>query len=58
MTDEKVTQRDITGRHTYSGNETEAAKIIALGNLAIAQSIDGLTKQLKRVIDTEFDPEE
>lgn len=57
MTDERrITRKDIEGSMATNA-ETQAAKILALGHLAVAQSIDGLTAQLKRVIDTEFDPE-
>lgn len=55
MTD-KVTKEDIlTHRHPQLGeaHQTQAARIKSLGMLAIAQSIDGLVHQLKRMIDDE-----
>jgi|SaaInlV_165m_DNA_2_1040747.scaffolds.fasta_scaffold196494_1 hypothetical protein len=51
MTDERVTKRDIEKLRSYNGSETESAKIQALGYLAVAQAIDGLTAQVKRIID-------
>jgi hypothetical protein len=32
MTDERVTKRDIEKLRSYNGSETEAARIVALGN--------------------------
>ena len=56
MTD-RVTKEDLDPR-VFNGSEVEAARITALGLLAIAQAIDGFTKQVKRVIDTEMPPEQ
>ena len=51
---ERVTKEDIL---TFKHCNSLDARINALGMLAIAQAIDGLTHQLKRVIDTEMPPE-
>ena len=55
MTD-RITKEDLRPQ-AYRNAETEAARITALGLLAISQAIDGLTKQIKRVIDKEMPPE-
>lgn len=61
MTEERITKEDILTtqyRNLSETQETLAARITALGLLAIAQAIDGITKQIKRVIDTEMPPEQ
>ena len=58
---ERVTKEDILTIEHRNMAETPtslAARINALGMLSIAQAIDGLTHQLKRVIDTEIAPEQ
>lgn len=55
---DRITKEDFNPNIRYRGAETAAARITALGMLAIAQSIDGLTHQFKRVIDTEMPPEQ
>ncbi len=55
---ERVTKNDFNSVARFNGENTEAAKITALGLLAVAQAIDGLTHQLKRVVDTELPPED
>ena len=51
---EKVTKSDL--RPAYN-NMAEAARVQALGMLAIAQSIDGLTRQIERLTDNEIKKE-
>jgi hypothetical protein len=54
---ERVSKEDLKTDLRFRGEITEAARIRALGDLAIAQAIDGLTTQVKRMIDDEMGPE-